>query len=172
MPTALHGPPSPSTTVTDIRIAAASLFHWCFLIYKKEPRLSMIAWEISCRKLVDVSSYHNYGFYGRRTALIHSCAEGHATCVRLLLQANALPNLKDPFGRTALHFAAYNTFPRTNDAAVIISLLLQAGANPEEKDVYNETPLDMAQKCQRRGAVARMLMLNHKGATASNDLQL
>ena len=48
--------------------------------------------------------------YGR--AAIHYAAEQDATCVELLLAANADPNVRDDNQDTALHWASFKNKPK------------------------------------------------------------
>lgn len=73
----------------------------------------------------------------QRTALHESAANGHTTCVEILLDAGADVKTTDTYGRTALHLAA------THGHAAVIRLLLQYGASPQ-KDRMKQTPKECA----------------------------
>ncbi|MFI4983661.1 MAG: ankyrin repeat domain-containing protein [Rickettsiales bacterium] len=89
------------------------------------------------------------------TPLIRASINGHASTVRLLLEAGANPNQKDIGGATALHLAA------RNGHLEVVKLLLRYGANPETPDNEGYSALKRAIKSQHIAIVNEML---NKGA--------
>ncbi len=73
------------------------------------------------------------------TALTTAASGGHTEYVKLLLDAGANIEIKDPWdGRTALMAAALHGHDET------VSLLLKRGANPNATNCYNTTALSWA----------------------------
>jgi ankyrin repeat protein len=76
----------------------------------------------------------------RVTPLQSAVAGGHLEITRLLLEAGASPNVREPGGYTPLHTAAQN------GAVEIVRSLIFGGANVEAINEKNEKPLDIALK--------------------------
>eukprot|EP00667_Euglena_gracilis_P022536 EG_transcript_25147 len=75
---------------------------------------------------------------GRHSAIRGAAIGGHLDCVRLLLDAQANPNVLSAGDRTALHGAA-----RGGHLAVV-ELLLARRADPAARNSFGETPLAVA----------------------------
>jgi ankyrin repeat protein len=73
---------------------------------------------------------------------------GNIDVVKLLLERNVDPNIKNKFGRTPLHMAA---FWGHDD---VVKLLLVRGADPTVKDKDGRTPLDLARERGRHEVVS------------------
>ena len=73
-----------------------------------------------------------------RTALMNASMENKTKVVRLLLKADANPNIQDDFGYTALMYAS------NNGDKDIVELLLEAGADPDIHVYDGWTALMMA----------------------------
>jgi len=75
------------------------------------------------------------------TPLMHAAREGHAKALVLLLNARAVPGMKDSEGMQALHYAA------SSGSQEVCRVLLDACANPlckdeNEKDAFDFVPAD------------------------------
>lgn len=74
------------------------------------------------------------------TPLLLAATNGHIALVRLLLEHEADPDLRNFDGVTALHNAVYE------NQVDIVALLLDAGADPNIKDRFGNTAYDLAQR--------------------------
>lgn len=72
---------------------------------------------------------------GGKTALHYAARDGHLEAVRLLLDAKAVLDDRDPNGITPLILAA------SNDRAAVATLLIERGADIQAIDWYGRTPL-------------------------------
>ena len=99
-------------------------------------------------------------FFINRTALIYASKNGHATCVKLLLEAEANVNLKDRDNLTALMHAAGNGHVNC------VELLLKAGADLNVNDRDNMTALALA---TRNGHAGCVRLLQELGTTVNID---
>ena len=80
------------------------------------------------------------GDYGQ-TALMASSRDGHYEIVKLLLESDAIPNIRDNLGNTALMYASFSGLDRD---LPIVKLLLESGANPNISDNDGDTAYDLA----------------------------
>ena len=78
------------------------------------------------------------GEEGRETALMYATTFGHIDIVRLLLEYNADPNIKDYEGETALAMATHGTLLDNED---IVKTLLEYNSDPNLQNVNGNTPL-------------------------------
>ena len=85
-----------------------------------------------------------------RTALMNASMENKTKVVRLLLKADANPNIQDDFGYTALMYASQEGH------IPIVELLLKAKANPIIKCARGLTALDLAER-KRHTTIIQLL---------------
>ncbi|KDQ07370.1 hypothetical protein BOTBODRAFT_611669 [Botryobasidium botryosum FD-172 SS1] len=94
---------------------------------------------------------------GREGAIsrpLHAASErGHASTVRLLLEAGADPHPRVYDGETALHAAA-----RARACTATITVLLEAGADPNARNKNGDTPLHIALQCLQSPTAIRLLL--------------
>jgi ankyrin repeat protein len=88
------------------------------------------------------------------TLLMQAAIHGEPALMKLLLDRGADPNLTNPLGATALHWAAGNPAK--------VALLLKAGADPNAKSNLGRTPLLIAATTPGNSASVRLLLA--KGA--------
>lgn len=92
-----------------------------------------------------------------RSPLVVAANNRHLTCLQLLLQAGADPNLPDSSGIFPLQFAGAERPPTAAPDVEIVRVLLKAGANVNMRSISGWTPL---------------LLAVHNGDTASVQLLL
>jgi ankyrin repeat protein len=90
----------------------------------------------------DVNALSNYG------APVHK--QWNLDTMRALLRHGANPNVKDPYGQTALHNAASAAYYPSVDATPFVFELLQAGADPTIKSEFGITAAETAARDPRR----------------------
>ena len=94
----------------------------------------------------------------RRTPLMCAAANGHSSCVQLLLRHAAEVSATAEGGRTALHLAAMGD---TSQHATCASLLLRYGADATQPDIKGHSAIDLS---PANSPVASLLApLNHHG---------
>ena len=83
------------------------------------------------------------------TKLMYSCKKISVEGVKLLINYGADLNIRDNYGRTALHWCVV-AFNRSNEERIrakvkdIAEILLDNGADPNIMDYYDIKPLDLA----------------------------
>jgi ankyrin repeat protein len=99
------------------------------------------------RALLDAGAWHSpqVGMWSCKMPLHLAAARGSAGAVRALLDAGAVPAIRDCFGRTPLHDAR---------GAGAARALLEAGADPNCLDGHGHAPLH----CARDAGAARALL--------------
>lgn len=125
--------------------------------------------EAEVRRMIglDPASVNEIGTYGY-TPLMYAVCNGHASIVKLLLQANAETNLANDGQETALHRAAGFTHASQTD---IIQQLLVANADPSLQDVDGRTPLERAKVARIAIAVRALGDLNWIEREAAEELR-
>jgi hypothetical protein len=111
-----------SPPVVDIYIALQRLLLWGTLAANIYPEILLIMeqvlqamsmlYQYNCyNKDRGVDAMQHYGYFGKRNALLHSCAIGNISMVQLLLSASvhANPNVYDSQSRSPLHLSSYRT---------------------------------------------------------------
>ena len=79
-----------------------------------------------------------------RTGLMVAAEYGHDAVTELLLAYGADPNIQNPSGSTALHYARKSG---------VVELLLNAGADPNIRNNYGQTALDEAATLKRQNVI-------------------
>lgn len=113
-------------------------------------------WVQSTDRNVDARSAENL------TALHYAVRGGHNECTRLLLAANADPNVQDERSITPLHLAALGGH------ALCVKLLLDHHADPFREDLDHHTPLLIAEESGNIGC-ARLLQRAMAKAAVQDD---
>uniref|UniRef100_M4BRZ9 Uncharacterized protein n=1 Tax=Hyaloperonospora arabidopsidis (strain Emoy2) TaxID=559515 RepID=M4BRZ9_HYAAE len=113
-------------------------------------------WINSSNRYLDAASAENL------TALHYAVRGGHNECTRLLLAANADPNVLDERRVTPLHLAALGGH------ALCVKLLLDYKADPFLEDVDDHTPLFIAEQSGNIGC-ARLLQRAMAKAVMQDD---
>jgi hypothetical protein len=105
------------------------------------------------RSLPDLKRFANCKDHLNNTPLHYAVANYHnIKMLKLLLDSNADINAQNNRGKTALHWAATSTRPRT------VLALLRAGADVDPQDLDQETPLHKAARFNRVDAAKALIV--------------
>jgi ankyrin repeat protein len=105
------------------------------------------------RSLPDLKRFANCKDHLNNTPLHYAVANYHnIKMLKLLLDRNADINAQNNRGKTALHWAATSTRPRT------VLALLRAGADVDPQDLDQETPLHKAARFNRVDAAKALIV--------------
>ena len=119
---------------------------------------------LDCNKKYSVTSCRERN---KVTPLHNASKNGHATVVKILLEAGADPNAGDSYEFTPIHLASRNGYE------AVVEMLLNAGANPNAEDEFKHTPLHQTIYKGRDGheAVAKLLLKAGADPTATNKFE-
>ena len=132
----------------ELLIKEGTLF---FLETKNNEKIPYVDWP---------QENEEVDFFINLSALMYASKKGHATRVKLLLNAGADVNLKDRDNMTALMYSA------TNGYDDCVELLLKAGADVNTKDRNDMTALALATSNGHAGCVK---LLQEAGASVNSD---